>query len=136
MKPDWVFRIVPGSDGLLTVLDDSNHPVVRNLRNEREALSALQDYAGVQGILLNVIRTSDGRIDRIEGRRPVILNVSITPDLDHLIGELAADIGTNKAETIVRGLALLKAAVDAKKKGKVVGTAESSESLETEFVGF
>ncbi len=132
------FQIVAGGGGHLAVVDQDHRPIVidTDLRNEQEALGAIEAIGAERGLLLNVIRTKDGRIDRVEARRAVNLSLAVTPELDELITRLASDLGATKAATLMRGVALLRAAVDARRAGKVVGSAESPDSLETEFVGF
>lgn len=54
----------------------------------------------------------------------------------YLITELAGEMGIDPGEVILRGIALLKAAHEAKSDGKAVGAALSPDALDTEFTGF
>jgi hypothetical protein len=62
--------------------------------------------------------------------------VTASPQMIDLIDSLAVRLGVTRAEVLLRGVALLKAAVDARDQGKAVGAAGSADALETEFVGF
>ncbi len=78
----------------------------------------------------------DRSSSRAEPARLVPLNLSVSTDLDGLLDRISREMGISKADAILRGIALLKAALDAKRDGKAVGAADSADTLETEFVGF
>ena len=84
----------------------------------------------------NMLNSENSQIDRIEDPPLVNMRLSVSPEAYRLRSEVANDLGIPKGTAIVKAIALLKAAADARKSGRAVGAAVDAESLETEFVGF
>ncbi len=63
---------------------------------------------------------------------PLVLEAS--PELIHLIEELAEQFKTTPAEVLLRSVALLKLFADARVEGKEIGAAEPGQPIDTEFV--
>ncbi len=121
MKPAYTFRLVSGEGGIRVVDRERDFFLFQDrggFTSPEVALQAVEEFAKEKGLLVSVVRTKDGHVDRIEARRPVILNLSITPELDELLSRLALDLGLSKAAAVVKGIALLKVAADAKQRGK------------------
>lgn len=62
-------------------------------------------------------------------------SLTVPPETDANVEQLARDIGASKAEVFARALALLRLAVDAKGQGKRVGVVDREGHLETEITG-
>jgi hypothetical protein len=65
---------------------------------------------------------------RTEPRR-----IILSPEVDAEIDALAADLGGNRGDAILKAVALLRMAVDAWKEGKRVGIAGPDQPLDTEI---
>jgi predicted transcriptional regulator len=64
------------------------------------------------------------------------LTIDISEDLARLLGELAAESETTKADIIRRGLAVMKAARDQKRAGRGhVGFVRNPAQLDAEIIG-
>lgn len=68
-------------------------------------------------------------------RGKVRLSLDISPELNSLLEQLAADIGGTKSEVLRKAIALMQVAVEAKKQGKKFGIAEKDQPLATEIIG-
>jgi hypothetical protein len=64
------------------------------------------------------------------------LTVSLPPPAAAAVMRLMAETGDSPGAMVGKALGLYMLAVDARKRGKVVGAAESVDLLETEFTGF
>lgn len=62
-------------------------------------------------------------------------NVEISPDVDKLLGELADKTGGSKGDVLLKGLFLMKIALQAQDEGKKIGIAEKDQPLATEIIG-
>ena len=71
-----------------------------------------------------------------EGDRRIRMTLTAPEALSEVIEETARSMGVTNAEAIVRAVALLRAAQDAKRAGRAVGSVEDADVLETEFTGF
>ena len=58
-----------------------------------------------------------------------------TSELNKKLEELANETGATKSELLRKAIALMEVAVDAKRRGKKFGIAESDEQLTTEIIG-
>jgi len=74
----------------------------------------------------------------IRGGTPArdVRELAMTPEASDFLADLSHKTGLREGEVIRLALGMLKAAVDAKEQGKHVGIAETSDALDTEFVGF
>ncbi len=68
-------------------------------------------------------------------KEKVRLSLDISPELNSLLEELAADIGGTKSEVLRKAIALMEVMVQAKKQGKKFGIAEKDQPLATEIIG-
>jgi hypothetical protein len=64
----------------------------------------------------------------------MVLRLSITPELDALIDNMAEDLGLTKGDTILEALGLLKIALDARREGKIIGILDENLELDQEIV--
>jgi metal-responsive CopG/Arc/MetJ family transcriptional regulator len=65
----------------------------------------------------------------------VRMNLQVSSELNDLLEEIAGSTGSNRSEVIRQALALMKAAHDAKQKGKHIGIVTDATKLDTEIVG-
>jgi len=63
------------------------------------------------------------------------ITLDLSPEADAALKQLMTETGDNPTELFRKAITLYKLAKEAQQEGKVVGVAESSDSLETEFVG-
>ncbi len=63
-------------------------------------------------------------------------NLAMTPEADHFLADLARRTGLKVGDVLRLALGMFKTAVDAKEQGKHIGVADTSDVLDTEFVGF
>lgn len=115
----------------------------RDFPSETVAVEALSELARENDQELAVIYRPDGKIDRVEmrdrRRQPrldVKLTLTIWPELDAMIDEMATDLEIAKGEVIVKALGLLKIALDAKKVGKKLIILDEKADEEEEITGF
>jgi len=65
----------------------------------------------------------------------VRMNLQVSAELNELLERIASDTGSNRSEVIRQALALMKAAHEAKQKGKHIGFVTDPAKLDTEIVG-
>ena len=65
----------------------------------------------------------------------VRLSLDVSSELNKKLEELANETGATKSELLRKAIALMEVAVEAKRRGKKFGIAESGEQLTTEIVG-
>ena len=63
----------------------------------------------------------------------MVLRLSITPELDALIDNMADDLGLTKGDTILEALGLLKIALDARQEGKRIGILDENFDVDQEI---
>jgi hypothetical protein len=68
-------------------------------------------------------------------RTKVRLTLDLSPELDNLVGRLAAETGGTKSDVMRKSIALMELAVEAKRAGRKFGIAHEGQSLATEIVG-
>jgi hypothetical protein len=64
------------------------------------------------------------------------LTVSLPPPAAAAVIRLMAETGDSPGQMVGKALGLYMLAVEARKRGKTVGAADSPDALETEFTGF
>ena len=64
------------------------------------------------------------------------VSLDISPELYAKLQGLAHDIRGTKSDVLRKSLALMDVAVQARKNGKKIGIADTSEQLSTEIIGF
>lgn len=62
--------------------------------------------------------------------------LTMTPEADEFLADLARKSGLKEGEVIRLALGLFATAIEAKEQGKHIGIAKSSDGLEIEIVGF
>jgi len=71
-----------------------------------------------------------------ETRDKVRLSLDVSPELNHLLEELADQTGTTKSDVLRKAIALMDVAVDAKREGKRVYISDRApEGASREIVG-
>ncbi len=63
------------------------------------------------------------------------INLDLSPELYETLNNLAQHINGDNAEALLKAIALLEVAVNAKQKGKHIWITDDNENLETEIVG-
>lgn len=65
----------------------------------------------------------------------VRLNLDLSPELYETLNNIAQQINGDNAEVLLKAIALLEVAVEAKQKGKHIWIADDNQNLETEIIG-
>jgi predicted transcriptional regulator len=73
--------------------------------------------------------TAQGETQRIQ------INLDLSPELYETLNKLAQQISGDHAEVVLKAIALLEVAVEAKQKGKHFWIADENQNLETEVIG-
>ncbi len=147
MPSSSVFQIVPGEGGHWTVKDRWNQHVFpgKDFRTPNEAQGALAELAKSRGIGWDVVYNTEGRPEmvimggerRAESSHPVVvLRLTISPELDAILDNMAEEVHGSKGDAILKALALFKIALDAKKEGKRIGILDDELNVEQEITGF
>ncbi|MEH2373253.1 DNA-binding protein [Nostoc sp.] len=63
------------------------------------------------------------------------INLDLSPELYQTLNNLAQHLNGDNAEVLLKAIALLEVAVDAKQKGKHIWITDDNQNLETEIVG-
>ncbi len=71
-----------------------------------------------------------------EASPKIRVSLDISPELYTKLQSLSHDIRGTKSDVLRKSLALMDVAVQARKQGKKIGIADSSEQLSTEIIGF
>jgi hypothetical protein len=78
----------------------------------------------------------DKSIDSQSKLDPIVeLVVTLSPPLEAAVNRVLKETGDTPGEMFGKSLGLYMLALDARKRGKIVGSADSSDALETEFTG-
>ncbi|MEH1849776.1 MAG: DNA-binding protein [Nostoc sp.] len=73
--------------------------------------------------------TAQGKAQRIK------INLDLSPEVYETLNNLAQQINGDNAEVLLKAIALLEIAVEAKQKGKHIWIADDDQNLETEITG-
>ncbi|MEH2451093.1 DNA-binding protein [Nostoc sp.] len=73
--------------------------------------------------------TAQGKTQRIQ------INLDLSPELYKTLNNLAQQINGDNAEVLLKAIALLEVAIEAKQKGKHIWIADDNKNLETEIIG-
>lgn len=63
------------------------------------------------------------------------ISLDLSPELYQTLNNLTQHINGDNAEVLIKAIALLEVAVDAKQKGKHIWITDDNQNLETEIVG-
>ncbi|MBD2514416.1 DNA-binding protein [Nostoc sp. FACHB-973] len=63
------------------------------------------------------------------------INLDLSPEFYETISNLAQHIHGDNAEVLLKAIALLEVAVEAKQKGKHIWIVDENQNLETEVIG-
>ncbi|MBX9258179.1 DNA-binding protein [Desmonostoc muscorum CCALA 125] len=63
------------------------------------------------------------------------INLDLSPEFYETISNLAQKINGDNAEVLLKAIALLEVAVEAKQKGKHIWIVDENQNLETEVIG-
>ncbi|MDF5712216.1 MAG: DNA-binding protein [Nostoc sp. S4] len=63
------------------------------------------------------------------------INLDLSPELYETISNLAQQINGDNTEVLLKAIALLEVAVEAKQKGKYIWIADENQNLETKIIG-
>ena len=72
---------------------------------------------------------AQGKTQRIQ------INLDLSPELYETLNHLAQQMNGDNAEVLLKAIALLEIAVEAKQKGKHIWIADENQNIETEIVG-
>lgn len=64
------------------------------------------------------------------------VSLDVSPELFAKLQAMARDMRGTKSDVLRKSLALMDVAIDARKRGKKIGIADSSDQLTTEIIGF
>ncbi|MFN6568054.1 DNA-binding protein [Dendronalium sp. ChiSLP03b] len=63
------------------------------------------------------------------------INLDLSPELYETLNDIAQKINGDNAEVLLKAIALMEVAVEAKQTGKHIWIADENQNLETEVVG-
>ncbi|MEH2303388.1 MAG: DNA-binding protein [Nostoc sp.] len=63
------------------------------------------------------------------------INLDLSPELYETLNNLAQQINGDNAEVLIKAIALLEVAVEAKQKGKHIWILDENQNIETEIIG-
>ena len=66
----------------------------------------------------------------------VRVSIDVSPELFAKLQAMAHEMRGTKSDVLRKSLALMDVAMDARKRGKKIGIADSSDQLTTEIIGF
>jgi predicted transcriptional regulator len=72
---------------------------------------------------------AQGKTQRIQ------INLDLSPELYETLNHLAQQMNEENAEVLLKAIALLEIAVEAKQEGKHIWIADENQNIETEIVG-
>jgi uncharacterized secreted protein with C-terminal beta-propeller domain len=78
---------------------------------------------------LKLEMTAQDKTQRIQ------INLDLSPELYETISNLAQNMNGDSAEVLLKAIALLEVAVEAKQKGKHIWIVDENQNLETEVIG-
>ncbi len=92
------------------------------------------------GIDVQHVTTHDAQLDTLSrddklGDK-VRVSLDVSPELFAKLQSMARDMRGTKSDVLRKALALMDVALDARKRGKKIGIADSSDQLTTEIIGF
>ncbi|WP_375512063.1 DNA-binding protein [uncultured Nostoc sp.] len=70
-----------------------------------------------------------------EKNQRIKINLDLSPEVYETLNNLAQQINGDNAEVLLKAIALLEVAVEAKQKGKHIWVADDNQNLETEIIG-
>ncbi len=68
-------------------------------------------------------------------KRRVQINLDLSPELYDTLNDLAEQINGDSAEVLLKAIALMELAVEAKQQGKHIWIADENQNLEAEVIG-
>jgi predicted transcriptional regulator len=68
-------------------------------------------------------------------KEKIRLSLDLSSEANEALEDLAKQVGGTKSDVLRKAIALMEVAVEAKKKGKKFGVADSNGNLSTEIVG-
>ncbi|BAZ28544.1 hypothetical protein NIES4074_09780 [Cylindrospermum sp. NIES-4074] len=68
-------------------------------------------------------------------RQRVQINLDLSPELYETLNNLAEQINGDNAEVLLKAIALMEVAVEAKQQGKHIWIADENKNLEAEVIG-
>ncbi len=142
--PSSTYSIAPDSVGHWTVLDPEGREFFQDeeFRTSDEAFSALQDMAKARGMTAEITSGSGTSNRQVvlkkrrhlpESERLVTLTLTISPELDDHLDNMAEELGVPKGEAILKAFGLLKIALEARREGKGIGILDAELDVEQEI---
>lgn len=127
----WKVRDLRGAPFLFT----------EDFPSERAAEDAVRRRFGAEGMEVSTIQEREGSF--MVSTRPAIgapkegvtLTLTIWPELNDLLDNLADEIGVPKGEAVVKAINLLKIAVEARREGKKLIVLDDATGEEEEITG-
>lgn len=68
-------------------------------------------------------------------KQRVQINLNLSPELYETLNNLAEQINGDNAEVLLKAIALMEVAVEAKQQGKHIWIADENQNLEAEVIG-
>jgi predicted transcriptional regulator len=138
MRPQGVYKIVPGEQGNPIVLDVGRNLSLfptRSFASVPVAIDALKEHARERGWRVRPVLTHGDQADTFEVYpATVTLEVTVTKDFDDALQLLADRANVTKAEVIRRAVNQYKITEDARAEGKRILIAD--DESEQEILGF
>jgi hypothetical protein len=133
------FKIRPGTASRWVILSDDGEPVLsgQEYREPREAVAELKARALSEGFTMIATQHRDGSFDvTFEAPGTTQLVINLPPSLRVVVDRVIDQTRDTPGQMFAKALGLYQLALEAKSRGKHVGSAESPDVLEVEFTGF
>jgi hypothetical protein len=133
------YRIKPGSGSIWATLTESGEFDFsdRDRPDARKAMDDLVEQTGEEGKSMATTTLLDKSVDLpIKLPAPAELVLTLPPAAAAAVNRVLEETGDNPGEMFRKALGLYMLALDARKRGKTVGSADSTDALETEFTGY
>jgi hypothetical protein len=134
------FRVFQGENGRWKVEDNRGAEAFygNEFATNDEAIDAFRKHLAAEGLEMSVLHHRDGSstiVTRPQSKSTVTLTLTVWPELNDLLDNLADDMGVAKGEAVVKAINLLKIAVDARKAGHKLLVVDDDTGTEEEITG-
>jgi hypothetical protein len=134
------FKVIKGDDGRWKVEDLGHEEAFfgNKFATKDEAIDAFRKHLAGEGRSMSVLHHRDGWsevITRPQAKSTVTLTLTVWPELNDLLDNLADELGVTKGDAVVKAINLLKIAVDARKAGQKLLVVDDATGEEEEITG-
>jgi hypothetical protein len=139
--PSGEYRIEPATEGGWIVQAENGTSLFSDQRfdSSAEAWQALQNRVIPSGKNCRVMKHDEGVPRKVFVSPPGVLarmTIDLPPAVFNVIEQLLDETGNTPGALFGKAIGLYMLSIEARKRGKAVGSADSPDVLETEFTGF